>query len=75
MVSTTIVLAIASPVIIILIVLLIMIISNMRSTSNMNEELKRMKKNVNINSEAVDMIIPWVSAAQKTFMIPGFGSY
>lgn len=75
MVSTVVLVSIASPVIIVLIVMLIMLISTRSSVSGMKDELKKMKSHVNINSEAVDLIIPWVSAAQETFMIPGFGSY
>lgn len=85
MVSTVVLVSIASPVIIVLIVVLILLISTRSSISGMKDDLKRMKSHeddlktmkshVNINTEAVDLIIPWVSAAQKTFMIPGFGSY
>ena len=82
MVYTVVLVSIASPVIIVLIVVLILLISTRSSISGMKDDLKtmkddlkRMKSHVNINTEAVDLIIPWVSAAQKTFMIPGFGSY
>tara|TARA_Y100000389_G_scaffold118153_2_gene115300 strand:- start:3971 stop:4252 length:282 start_codon:yes stop_codon:yes gene_type:complete len=93
MVSTTMLIAIVSPIVITIIIMLILLIgarssisdiknhlksninSGESSISDIETDLKRVKTNVNINSEAVDMIIPWVSAAQETFMIPGFGAY
>ena len=52
MVSTVVLVSIASPVIIVLIVMLIMLISTRSSVSGMKDELKKMKSHVNINSEA-----------------------
>lgn len=78
MVSTTMLIAIVSPIVITIFIMLILLIgarSSISDISDIKNDLKRVKTNVNINSEAVDMIIPWVSAAQETFMIPGFGAY
>ena len=82
MVSVSLLAAIGTPIVIILIVLLILVIGSRSAISKLRGELNDTKdyvntmgKNVNINSEAVDLMIPWIEAAQETFRLQGFGDY
>ena len=87
MVSVTLLAAIGTPIVIMLIVLLILVIGSRNAISEIKKDLKylgieetkdkleNMEKNVNINSQAVDLLIPWVTAAQETFQLQGFGAY
>lgn len=75
MVSVSLLAAIGTPVVIMLIVLLILVIGSRSAISKLQKQVNLMKKNVDINSEAVDLMIPWVEAAQDTFKLPGFGAY
>jgi len=87
MVSVSLLAAIGTPIVIMLIVLLILVIGSRSAISEIKKDLKdlgieetknkleNMEKNVNINSQAVDLMIPWIEAAQETFMIEGFGAY
>lgn len=75
MVSVSLLAAIGTPVIIILIILLILVIGSRSAISKLQKDIDRMKKDVDINSEAVDLMIPWIEAAQETFQLQGFGAY
>tara|TARA_Y100000361_G_scaffold143434_1_gene150439 strand:- start:5529 stop:5756 length:228 start_codon:yes stop_codon:yes gene_type:complete len=75
MVSVSLLAAIGTPVVIMLIVLLILVIGSRSAISKLQKQVNLMKKNVDINSEAVDLMIPWVEAAQETFQLQGFGAY
>lgn len=75
MVSVGLLAAIGTPVVIMLIVLLILVIGSRSSISKLQKDIDRMKRNVDINSEAVDLMIPWIEAAQETFQLQGFGAY
>jgi len=82
MVSVSLLAAIGTPIVIILIVLLILVIGSRSAISKLRDELNDTKdyvntmgRNVNINSEAVDLMIPWIEAAQETFQLQGFGDY
>ena len=89
MVSATVLATVGGPIVIILIVLLILVMIARSSISELAKKVKDVKKdveymenvvndmkvNVDINSEAVDLMIPWIEAAQETFQISGFGAY
>lgn len=78
MVSVGLLAAIGTPIVIILFILLLLVIGSRSSISKLQKDvnrLKDMKKDVDINSEAVDLMIPWIEAAQETFQIEGFGAY
>lgn len=87
MVSVSLLAAIGTPIVIMLIVLLILVIGSRSAISEIKKDLKELgieetknklediERNVNINSEAVDLMIPWIEAAQETIMIEGFGAY
>jgi len=75
MVSVSLLAAIGTPVVILLIILLILVIGSRSAISKLQKDIDRMKRNVDINSEAVDLMIPWIEAAQETFQLQGFGAY
>ncbi len=78
MVSVGLLAAIGTPIIIILVILIALILGSRSAISKLKKDvdrLKNMKTDVDINSEAVDLMIPWIDAAQETFKLPGFGSY
>ena len=82
MVSATVLAAVGGPIVIILIILFILVmiarsaISKLKADLNdIKDHINDMKVNVDINSEAVDLMIPWIEAAQETFQISGFGAY
>lgn len=87
MVSVSLLAAIGTPIVIMLIVLLVLVIGSRSAISEIKKDLKdlgieetknkleNIEKNVNINSQAVDLMMPWVVAAQETFQLQGFGAY